>query len=1656
METVISSKEDPKGAKGDEYRHVSEHVLTPVPSAVIEPSGINKTDKEFVEKLLFKLLDDLNHGRLNKNDLVKLTSHCLQMISNMDEEHSSFAMSEGDMYDSAVADDLVRFTLSKVLDDIRSGSISNDDLTDLTLSVLGVGDSFPSQDTMSSNDEEVQMYIDETIQRILSRDTLDKESPVDDGMLDEFIVQTLRDIASDVEQGNLNGSLINEMLNRMNDEFQSLPYAKDASDSLQQLLSNLIEELSTEKSDTLYKVINIIVNTYHRYRESSSKCIAELITSVVEKVSTSVTKGELDQSEIDIETLCGVAIKINDSSFSTTQLNKFTSDLVHALHMPAEGQDPNHLQINAVMQDARARVYRADMDELKELASVVTTNYGDIKEKPIDDEKEEFLEDVSSFVVDILKLVWKSIDQGRFSNEDIDEMAQLCLSRASSRPSPQKSPSIAQRKANLSDTIISILDDVEQGNIAEEEILELSEKLQECGKKLLAACPNAPCQVSSGPSFTSTAIADDVVSHVLSSIQTDFEEKKESLKELAICVLKTTMSNISDQNIDDFECLYPSPCDSKLAEDIVNSTIEDIRKELNEETLSRGLISSIAESAIDMSSLGINNDDKARIEHTMTNVIDCLRKDKLNKIEAQKMFAAIISAYKQEWKQELFSRGLPASSDSELAESLIRETLSKIERDIKSGCYSNDDLITIVGSSFEDQMEESKEPNMQDMANLSIAIIQELMIDLQTGAIPKENVTKFVSIFSTEEFTDSNETITGKLRKISIDLRTHGPKSKYFQQIMHALKHNTKFEDNTLSLLQKVLDVVQTDVLSNFVRMTLQGILSTKQIDLTAQEQNVKNATAPPRSDIHIQSITSILADNIVKNLLVKIQNTVTVHGELNSDEELVPIVLDQEKISQDLADNINQTNDGLLSNISDMVLETLNNIVSNMRLEGSTSPRSKLSELGMATLSNRVSSHMVHDFVLQQLQCIVESMQDGLTLNKASQFAFGTVENTESLLEMNDDEAMAYVMDTLKDVVQELAMEVEQENQQADKHTSTSSLEAEAIVLHTLQSLMDEFVESDKIEIKKKGEIAKQQVIKALCDIKTTLGTSTESEITEAFAEVILSSRSSTFACEEDTPMSIVTSAIDILIDNLEQESVKADFRCKRDIYRASHEIIKIMNSEDKKESKENDLPRPSASLAKMADLTGRMIKMHEEMLANKTIGNRPSSAEIDTYGIDKVVTETLDKTINNVKKGSLTDKELVDLASALSNGSLEEEARLKLSTTSVDASIEEFIVDMLETVKQNISTTGLTTEERMNATDRILEMNVSEENRARSADSLSSVSSEILAGYVNDVLLKLAKSLENVQISTTDIKESPSTDSQGSKTSITTKNVNPNAQIVQTSSTSLSVQTGPHTEMSSLPKYMSSGNLQSDTLYQKRTQENVKNSKVQNAKSTDKQDTLNTSKTREEKNIKQCKQPKVGKLAPNIKESPKKDNTPKEKSVNVRSTKHMENKDKAISEKKVTKINNNEVKKTATRNTSVTENSPNLPSNKTMKKWLEPKIKTQRDITPKSSKHSLNKRPDDLKEKTGKSPLITSPSPSAPAVRKTKQMSKPTLREGKKASNSSMMSEISTNLSDDKLSNFRKSPEVVEPNTTGCISSICGSHRAKIQIREIRQPDD
>ncbi|KAJ8316573.1 hypothetical protein KUTeg_005872 [Tegillarca granosa] len=1387
---------------------VSAHQLTPGPSPYNIPSLAKEDTKDqaeikIVENLLIGLLDDLNNGRLSHEHLIKLSAYCVEILGDFDRAKTGEKSAAND---SDAADELVKFTIGRILDDIKSGTISSEDLTDLTLSIINA--SKRSEDEIST-EEGIEQFIDDTICSIVKDGDVREESPVNECMLEDFVVTTIHTVADDVVHGRLSRDMISNMVAIISREIDLCSPEND----LEGILQRILEDLDSDKSVTLYRVVHTIISCYYSYRESATESLSNLVTDIISRLNSVIELGGITDTEIDIGTLNKVATNLSSASLSTIKMNQLASDISLALNEKSQSPLKKH-NIEDVVKDVKTKIEMADSYALKKIASIVTESYQHIMEgdqiedtfTKRQDQIDSSLQKVSHFVVKVLKIVKKHLDDGEFTRVDIKEMACILFEIG---PDMGDMPStFNQAETALNQYINTLLVEVENGNIASDELKQLGNDLIAFGQRIANSTLSRTTSgtLSSRPSLTSTAVAEDFVTHMISSMEADLSRgvmSSESLKELAVCILKPTISREDteihkpEEGAPESSLKHPSPCESQLADVVVSCTIDSVMKDLEDGALPPATVCSIGTSV----TADLSKEDE-EFKPAIIKIVKSLKEDNISQQQAQRIFSIILQHYKtyKDTSKDIkhfFNRRTSAGSssrhaesfisetlhniekgladktetDSVLAESLIKETLLKIKRDIQSGNISEDDLTTLVDSEKVDVYSSPIEKTSKEIINFVLAILHESLVSIGTGEMPTDALMDFLSMIDADLFRPKREytldEIRRNLRQIIRNIKLKGNDSTFLQNIITTFAGRearikcgqTADAWKPMQTLQSILQTIEPNVLTHFVRITLKSVLGDVTQKRKPEVEGITLDIGVP--DYLLQSTSSVVANNVVRNLMSKMESILISGGSLRPDLDFSSIRM---KSSSDEVLKPGIWDDQLTStsskHLGDMILQTLNNIVSNLRLEKS------ISQMGIDSedrLQTRTSSELVDDFILQKLQEIIESMQDCLLFDfkgreEPSSVDLDVADKKSSLLPMSDKEATAFVTAVLRDVVKELADDASDSIETADKKTSTLSLEAEHVVIGALQNIVDQFwypksgesSDPDDVEIK-------IYILNVLENIKRSIsGSGTGDENVKTAVTKIFkgtdSVKESTDAKSESSDF--LESTLDFIIENIKDDKLKAS-----DIY--NNVVVSSSESGDIFDDlePESSLGRPCLNLQKMSEMTNKMLKLHDDLqkVSETKCGDQGASQEHKPFSqsalpslqdsTQELITETIKQTISNLSQGKVSNEEALALASALGCETNMYETP-KSSDGLEESVITEYITDMLQYVLQKLNNTGVDPRIIEQVTDRLVKSksNLMEHRNegGDSCSSLSSATSDILTDAVKNLIGTIHRQLQ------------------------------------------------------------------------------------------------------------------------------------------------------------------------------------------------------------------------------------------------------------------------------------------------------------------------
>ena len=589
---------------------------------------------------------------------------------------------------------------------------------------------------------------------------------------------------------------------------------------------------------------------------------------------------------------------------------------------------------------------------------------------------------------------------------------------------------------------------------------------------------------------------------------------------------------------------------------------------------------------------------------------------------------------------------------------------------------------------------------------------------------------------------------------------------------------NTPKGKNPVQVLHHVLGNIHSDILTNFVRLTVGSVMR----EMCTKRRAEREVLDQEKSGFVLQTASSDIANRVVTNLMQKIESAILSGKPLRSEEVIGVPPDDMPEWNRLSLETIPS------KEISVLILDTLNNIVSNMRLETSI----------LKDDAKHVSSQLIQDFVLEKLQEIVESMQDRVNFDgnippTGSDEAIGEKESQPSVISgLDNKDARKLVSESLKSVVSELKIEAERSKvEMAHQTTSTLSLEAEAIVVEALFGIITECDE----EPFKGNDQTKEDILTAMEGLMEDFKDWDKPECRQALQDLFLSSFPDEIAASEGGLDAFIESTLEEIVENIKKDEIKPEDIFKQTESSPIDSGYSLHDQLDNKKAEGKD----GLSIEDMTHLTAQVLSI--QSLAASSQGNSRMSSATNlvtkiSMEVNEIAKELVKQTISNVKRNLLSEDDIIDLATAIHIGQQDVEDDVE-----ADDDIEQFVVSILEKELEMLNTVGM---DPANAAALASKLNRTGVQTTEKENSVSSAPSAEINVMVKDVLTKIADTLSASEIEIANQKASSPTkealepsrsvESNKSRGSIgSKKNINPNAMKKQLSAKSLQAVVGP-----------------------------------------------------------------------------------------------------------------------------------------------------------------------------------------------------------------------------------------------------------------------
>lgn len=1264
--------------------------MTPVPSAVPDDKQCTDyfvdratlSESNLVEALLRRLLDDLNAGRIAREDLVKLATYSMEILSARDNMESPEPIDRASDISlvgsqaSSTADDFVRFTLSKILDNIKSGDLTQSEIMGLTMSTLGakVKHDEPSDESISS-------FVVTTLSTIVKDIEEERLTPYD-------LKKMAASLTSTVITGSSPGSSGHSLT-------QVSSLSETAMSAVKCVLSNVMINLETDSNLSLISG-ELVDGVLENAVIDVSKQTSEFASTIVGEIMTKAIANKIVQDVLD-------------NALSHVQTHLASTDIV---------QQTLSLLVNDMVTE------KTNRQEVESLATAIVSSYLLIQS--------DYKLSTGIMVENVVSVVMSQVlDDIHSGDIDEPEAEQIIMSISDDRLPLSKQELIGidiqtdpvSSIVSLEHAVNNLLLNIEEGKMSEDDKDVIGGFLVNAGKQILGieemerACSTISLSESES---SSEKVAEETLTAILTRIKSDIAENRfttDTVHNIAASILQLHSASEFDQKyaekeeyVDSFQDVRrKTSSDAAIAEAIVTETLNNIVLDLVEGAMVPSVMLAIGESLRFLGSpdehieshppASMTLSDHSR-DHVHKILID-LQQDKIDYLQAKKIFAHILKQY-DALSDEAYASQLPdrvASEDSQLVETLIRETLGKITRDIQ----------------------------------------QELSFTGVSGICPPAAVLKnIINTLSNTDDTQDEHTLT-KIMFGDISNTSVAAESIVDDTLSKIKAETTTEEDHSI---KAALSGIDSQMLSDFVQATLQGILTDLQIPSATSDVDFKLQT----SINVIKSQSSMLATKLVTNAVERLEGSISA-GSMST-ESLVNYnrahsatrTARQPSNSDATMDSkLDEEGNTLVSvssaDVGNYVMETIKSTISIMKEEASTGlqhPGSKQKDAILDALANVVFGAMNRNI----------STED---LDKSDTYLSGTKSESSTEIE-------AYVLDVLQKILTE-----QQLNKRKDKTVKSRSSEiikTDISVSASLKEAIDDMKRGSMSVMKSQHPALSpvpsadiQEYLSIVLDdiahdltsakLATILSKSIAKSLTQIVPEVKCSPSNERCKNVDSALISeFVDTTITLIIDGLKSKRFSQEQIDAIDLIpcattsasrRSIDEILRKQTPDDVNGVIQDGLKQLSAGTItddQVIQLGSSILAVHDVLKCSQTNdrisscinfgqssvvaqgkGNQilscmnfsQSSDRPDSTLISEIATEAIQQTINKVRQGKISETDFTELAVALSKSRKSTDAKeyteqFISSQNSHDAlSIEDYVINTLDKIIHDIQNNGL-----------------------------------------------------------------------------------------------------------------------------------------------------------------------------------------------------------------------------------------------------------------------------------------------------------------------------------------------------------------------------
>lgn len=1185
-------------------------------------------------------------------------------------------------------------------------------------------------------------------------------------------MDTLKEIIDDINHNWLSKAAVLKMVSTitMNDfkheEIQTMPIPR--------VLEKVINDLGCGGSDMLYKVVHAVVSSYHAYKVETLEAVTGLMHLITEKLRQAISDGELQEFEIYFNKIQDATKRLTSTALRHVQISELATVIHDVFKDPKCATSVSNLTVESVIENAKNTVLLANCASLKRYVKEMTMASQKLTAVNMKVEERSkadyiFLDKVTNFAVKVLEVVRNSLESDDFTAEDIQDMTSTFSTIVSKDILPTESIS---KEKMLTNHVSELLSTFKSGHLDSQELLELGSLLIQCGNRLLQGRePFSSPNVSRKPSLTSSAVASDVLTHILYSIEDEMQKgliTREAIKELAMCILKASKNYHKIANQSWSTRVSPTMSESRI--EFAKGTLKEMLSDLELENERENTVLPVAMSEM------FSDEHKKKVERIAENVVRLLQKDCLTRSDLKRVFSILFQHYISAAHDEIQVSDDLLPTDSQFASSIVKETLCKIERDIESGRLRSEEVLSIV-----DDSTDTHRLNIQshfDIINLTLAVLQQFLLDISNQTTAKDFVKHFLSIAFEVEVPseESVAMISFRIQEIMKDIRKNRKTSVHILTMVRAFSSKKAYEEkatskNEASIFQHAFQNVQPDVITNFIRFTIQTLIRDC-INYQEERESVQQGQI-------LKSVSSSVAVKVVDSLLSQIERGLRSDNTQSTEH---PSSVDAHSSRLEFSNIPSETMNAL-------ILDTMNTIISNLRQENSR-------ELDHEHLETS-ESEMIHDFVLEKLHDIVESMKGRMVNSTPDKEKVELPSKYASAILIDETEAKRVISGSFRNVISEITTDMEQTKGKSMEKSSTASMEADAVVIQTLQKIIQQYEEDGVNTLSEKDKEMKKHILFVLRSFRNDMYT--DKRVHTALQNIFRPIMTLTQDKLENNKM--LESILDQIIESVNTDSIRVSDMLEKN-YTSD-------NDSTQSQSFVNGIDRPSLSLQKMTDMTREMASLYEDMYPS-ALGVHEKEfdnpiAERIASEVQIIAKEALERTINNIESGKLSQQELQTLVSAITAN---EEDLSFTQMQYADSLIEDMILKVLKNLVEELRISGIDPNDLPEVTKNIFQVTSNIEVAEDNSDiNASSVPSEVIAGMVTTVLSKIANNLSEESVAPTmeqsnnEIIQPSVSNKSGTEIEKTPDNLNPNASVKRSSVHSLLDDVGPQKQTTPTP---------------------------------------------------------------------------------------------------------------------------------------------------------------------------------------------------------------------------------------------------------------